>query len=447
VTAPALPTAVRDEALGLLQALIRLDTTNPPGLERAAAELLAQSLRADGVEPQLLEKEKDRTSVVARLKGTGELPPLLLTAHLDVVAAEAARWRHPPFAAVVEDGWLYGRGAIDMKNMAAMSTMVLKLLRREGAPLRRDVIFAGVADEEAGCRLGSEFLVNEHPDLVRAEYALGEIGGYTQPLRGARLYPIMVAQKGMAWFRARVEGSPGHGSTPREDNPVVRLSAALGRLHPTALPFKATRTAREMVEGFAGASGFPGNFVLRLLLNPALGRWALGRIPDEGTRRSLSALLRNTATPTVLRAGTKTNVIPSFAEAELDGRTVPGDGPEELEAELRKVLGPDVKLELLRSLEAVEASPDTGMYRHLAAAVASLDPEGVPVPLLVPGFTDAAPFTRLGTTFYGFSPVVFPRAPAVSFSALYHGDDERIPVEGFHRGLEVLLDVVRRWCT
>ncbi|MEN9797771.1 MAG: hypothetical protein RL653_1467 [Pseudomonadota bacterium] len=446
MSAPVLAEDTQAEALALFRALLRIDTTNPPGLERAACELLAESFRADGLEPVLVEKEKDRTSIVARLRGTGELPPLLLTAHLDVVAAEASRWRHPPFGAVVEDGWLYGRGAIDMKHMAAMSTFVLKLLRREGVRLRRDVIFAGVADEETGCRLGSQFLVEEHPDLVRAEYALGEIGGYTQPLRGARLYPIMVAQKGMAWFRARVEGSPGHGSTPRDDNAVLRLAAALGRLSPGALPFKPTRPARALVEGFARASGFPGNVVLKLLLHPQLSRLALRLIPDAGTRRSLSALLRNTATPTVLRAGHKTNVIPSFAEAELDGRTVPGQGPAELEAELRKVLGPDVKLELLRSLESVEASPETGMYRHLAAAVPSLDPEGVAVPLLVPGFTDAAPFTRLGTTFYGFSPVVFPPSPAVSFSSLYHGDDERIPVAGFHRGLEVLLDVVRRWC-
>jgi acetylornithine deacetylase/succinyl-diaminopimelate desuccinylase-like protein len=257
----------------------------------------------------------------------------------------------------------------------------------------------------------------------------------------------MVAQKGMAWFRARVDGAPGHGSTPREDNAVLRLAAALARLTPAALPFKPTRPARALVDGFARASGFPGSLVLKLLLQPHLSGLALRLIPDAGTRRSLAALLRNTVTPTVLRAGHKTNVIPSFAEAELDGRTVPGDGPAELEAELRKVLGPDVKLELLRSLESVEASPETGMYRHLAAAVPSLDPEGVAVPLLVPGFTDAAPFTRLGTTFYGFSPVVFPPSPAVSFSALYHGDDERIPVAGFHRGLEVLLDVVRRWCT
>jgi acetylornithine deacetylase/succinyl-diaminopimelate desuccinylase-like protein len=446
VSAPALPEEVRAEALALFRALLRIDTTNPPGLERAACELLAESFRADGLEPVLVEKEKDRTSIVTRLRGTGELPPLLLTAHLDVVAAEASRWRHPPFGAVVEDGWLYGRGAIDMKHMAAMSTFVLKLLRREGVRLRRDVVFAGVADEETGCRLGSQFLVEEHPDLVRAEYALGEIGGYTQPLRGARLYPIMVAQKGMAWFRARVDGAPGHGSTPREDNAVLRLASALGRLTPGALPFKPTRPARALVEGFARASGFPGSVVLKLLLNPQLSALALRLIPDAGTRRSLAALLRNTVTPTVLRAGHKTNVIPSFAEAELDGRTVPGDGPAELEVELRKVLGPDVKLELLRSLESVEASPDTGMYRHLAAAVPSLDPEGVAVPLLVPGFTDAAPFTRLGTTFYGFSPVVFPPSPAVSFASLYHGDDERIPVAGFHRGLEVLLDVVRRWC-
>src|SRR6476469_7363171 len=171
---------VRDEALQLLIGLLRIDTTNPPGLEKAAAEFLAESLRKDGLQPQLLEKVKDRTSIVCRLKGTGEKAPLLLTAHPDVVAAEPSRWKHPPFGAVIDYGWIYARGAIDMKHMAAMSVMTLKLLKRSGVKLKRDIIFAGVADEEQGCHLGSHFRGAEHPELVRAEYTLGEIGGYTQ---------------------------------------------------------------------------------------------------------------------------------------------------------------------------------------------------------------------------------------------------------------------------
>ncbi|MFL5318622.1 MAG: M20/M25/M40 family metallo-hydrolase, partial [Myxococcaceae bacterium] len=436
----------REEALQLFLGLLRIDTTNPPGLERAAAEYLAESLRKDGLEPQLLEKAKDRTSVVCRLKGTGEKPPLLLTGHLDVVAAEPSRWKHPPFAAVIDEGWIYARGAIDMKHMAAMSVMTLKLLKRSGVKLKRDLIFAGVADEEAGCHLGSHFLVADHPELVRAEYTLGEIGGYTQEMRGSRLYPIQIAQKGMAWVKVKVEGTPGHGSMPREDNAVLRMSEALAKLTPNALPMHANEPARKLLKAFASVQPFPGNVMLPQLLNPLLTSRVLKMIPDAGPRRALSALIRNTVSPTVVHAGMKTNVIPSSAEAELDGRTVPGQTAQDLMREVQEVVGDHVKLELINEMPPIVMSDDTEMYRHLVDAVKKMDPKGIPVPLMIPGFTDAGPFAKLGTTWYGFAPVVFPEEPKVVFTDMYHGDNERIPVDGFHAGLDALHSVVQSWC-
>ncbi|MBI3185414.1 MAG: M20/M25/M40 family metallo-hydrolase [Myxococcales bacterium] len=443
----SLPEKLLDEAVELFRGLLRIDTTNPPGRERAAAEYLADSLARDGLDAKLLEPEKDRTSLVARLKGDGSKPPLLLTAHLDVVAAEPARWRHPPFSAVVEDGWIYGRGAVDMKNMAAMSAMVLKALRREGAALRRDVIFAAVADEEAGCDKGSRFLVDHHAELVRAEFALGEIGGFTQELNGVRLYPIQVAQKGMVWLKARVEGTPGHGSMPREDNAVLGLSASLARLGPGALPVHPTKAARSFIGAVARAQPLAARLLLPLLLRPSLADRLLSRLPDRGVARAMNAILRNTVSPTVLRAGEKTNVIPSFAEAQLDGRTLPGQSPEDLLRELRAVLGEKVHLEVLNSMEPVEAPTDTPLFTALSKAVREMDPQGIAVPSVIPGFTDAGPLSRLGTTYYGFSPICFPPSPRVSFSDLYHGDDERIPVEGFKRGLIALYSTVRGWCS
>jgi acetylornithine deacetylase/succinyl-diaminopimelate desuccinylase-like protein len=438
---------VRDEALELFRALLRVDTTNPPGDERAAAEVLADSLRRDGLEPTLLDSAPRRANLVTRLKGTGEKPPLLLTGHLDVVPAEASRWKHPPFGAVIDDGWLYGRGTVDMKNMAAMSAMVLKVLKREGAKLKRDVIFAAVADEELGCTLGSQHLVDHHADLVRAEYALGEIGGFTLQMAGARLYPVQVAQKGMVWMKARVEGTPGHGSMPREDNPVVGLAAALAKLVPDALPVHPTPALTAFLKGIAATQPLLARVVLPLLLKPALADRLLPLLPDKGTARAMSAILRNTATPTVLRAGTKTNVIPSFAEAEIDGRSLPGQSVDDLLREVREVLGPEVTLEVLKTLEPVAVSHETPMFQVLSDALRRMDPAGIPVPYIIPGFTDAAAFSRLGTTWYGFAPIVFPAEPKVSFSELFHGDDERIPVDGFYRGLDALLDAVRTWCT
>jgi acetylornithine deacetylase/succinyl-diaminopimelate desuccinylase-like protein len=437
---------VQARALELLRGLLRIDTTNPPGRERAAAEFLAESLREDGIEPMLLGPEKERTSLVARLKGSGEGSPLLVTAHLDVVPAEPSRWKHPPFGAEIDAGWLYGRGAVDMKNMAAMAAMTMKLLAREKVRLQRDVIFAAVADEEAGCDHGSRFLVDQHAEKVKAEFALGEIGGFTLDINGKRLYPIQIAQKGIAWVRARVEGTPGHGSMPREDNPVVRLSAALAKLTPDALPLHPTAPVRRAVRAMAAVQPTLARILFPLILNPVFSRRMLRALPDQGVARALNALLRNTATPTVLAAGNKTNVIPSRAEAEIDGRTLPGQSTDDFVRELSAVLGEGVTLEVLNEMAPVEVSPDTPMYRHLEGALRQMDPQGVPVPYVIPGFTDAGPFSRLGTTYYGFSPVVLPPSPKVSFAELYHGDNERIPVEGFQRGLAALYGAVRDWC-
>ena len=442
----ALAADVEDEAVELLRGLLRIDTTNPPGLEHAAAEFLADSMAQDGFEPKLLQGAKDRTSLVVRLKGKGEKPPLMLTGHLDVVAAEPSRWKHPPFGAVIEDGWLYGRGAIDMKNMVAMSAMVLKALRREKVTLNRDLIFAAVADEETGCTLGSKFLVDQYPDLVRAEYALGEQGGFTQELNGRRLYPIQCAQKGVVWLKARLEGTEGHGSQPREDNPVLGLSAALAKLGPAALPVHKTAAGERFIRALAAAQPTVARLAMPLLLQPALAQQLLSRMPDQSVARVLGAILRNTATPTVMHAGSKTNLIPAFAEAELDCRTLPGQTLEMLMAEVRAVIGPQVKLEVMLSMDPVEASPDTPLFAVLERAVRQMDPEGTAVPLIIPGFTDAGPFSKLGTQFYGFSPTWFPRTPKVSFSELYHGDNERIPVEGFKKGLNALYSAVRSWC-
>ncbi len=435
-----------DEALRLLQALLRVDTTNPPGTERPAAEIVAEALRGDGYDPKVYESKPTRANLVVRRKGTGEKPPLLLTGHLDVVPAEPSRWKHPPFGAVVEEGWLFGRGAVDMKNHVAACATVMRLLAREGATLKRDVIFAAVADEEAGCDFGSRFLVNEHADEVRAEYALGEIGGFTLRSGGVRVYPVQTAQKGLAWLKLRATGTPGHGSMPREDNAVLRLTRALVRIGNMPLPLHRTRTVEAFVRGLGRARGPAAALVLPLLLRPSLTQWVLDNVVrDASVARAFNAVLRNTATPTVLRAGSKTNVIPSTAEAEIDGRIVPGQTLEGFLAELREVVDDEgIEIETLHALDAVEGSADTEMFRTLAGAIHDVDPAGVVLPYMIPGFTDAVAFTKLKTTWYGFTPLLFPETPQVAFTDLYHGDNERIPVEGFAKGVEALYRAVVR---
>ena len=321
----------------LLAALLRFDTTNPPGNEAEAVEFLADTLREAGVEPEVLSPAPGRANLVARLAGgDGAEAPLLLNGHVDVVAAEAGRWRHPPFAGEVHDGVLWGRGAVDMKQMVAMSVATVGLLARLGVPLRRDLKLAVVADEEAGCAAGSAWLVDHHPDKVRAGHALGEVGGATFYLGGRPFYPVQVAEKGIAWLRAVATGATGHGSIPRDDNAVVRLSEFLARVGRRRLPLHASPEARRFLEALAELQGRAGRAALPLLLHPRWSSLVLGRgVRDPGVARLLSAVLRNTASPTVVHAGSRVNVIPGRAEAELDGRIAVGSSEAELLAELR----------------------------------------------------------------------------------------------------------------
>jgi acetylornithine deacetylase/succinyl-diaminopimelate desuccinylase-like protein len=435
------------EAVELLRALLRFDTTNPPGDEAGCVELLAERLRADGVEPAVLVSAPGRANLVARLRGDGSAPPLLLNGHVDVVAAEADRWRHPPFAGEVHDGAVWGRGAVDMKHMVAMSARVVGLMARLGAPLRRDLVLAAVADEEAGCAAGSAWLVDHHPDKVRAQYALGEVGGATIYLGGRPFYPVQVAEKGICWLRATASGATGHGSIPRDDNAVVRLAEFLARVGRHRLPLHPSPEVRRFVEALAAVQGRAGRAVLPLLLRPRLSGAVLGRaVRDPGAARTLDAVLRNTVTPTVVHAGHKTNVIPGRAEAELDGRIAVGSSEAELLAELRALAGPGIELELvLPSLPPTVSPADTELFAILAGVVAEHHPGAVAVPSVIPGFTDAKYWSRLGTACYGFTPVRLEPADG-DFPAMFHGDDERVPVAGLQAGLRMLADAVARCC-
>lgn len=439
-----------DEALGLLRDLIRFDTSNPPGEELECARFVAEALSADGIDPQVLESAPGRGNVVARLAG-GDDGPLLLNAHLDVVPAAADRWTHPPFAAELDGGYLWGRGAIDMKHMAAMAVTAMRLLARHGIRLRRDVVFAGVADEEAGCDLGSGWLVDEHPDRVCAEYALGEVGAFTLDIGGRRVYPVQVAEKGICWLRARATGPSGHGSIPREDNAVLRLATFLDRLGRTSLPQHPSESVTRFLREIAATQTGAARHVLPLLLQPLASPVVERLLPDPSTRRTFNAVLRNTATPTVLRAGAKTNVIPGVAEAELDGRIAVGSSAEELVAELRDLAGDAIELEVVRTHPPTESPVDTRLFGVLSAVVTEHDPgnergHAVAVPSVIPGFTDASRWSTLGTTCYGFSPVVLDPQRDPPFAELFHADDERIPVDGFKAGFAMLLDVLLRWC-
>jgi acetylornithine deacetylase/succinyl-diaminopimelate desuccinylase-like protein len=436
-----------DEARRMCQALLRMDTTNPPGNERICAEYLARSLAEVGYQPELLESVPGRANLIVRHRGTGAKPPLLLTAHLDVVEADASKWKRPPFSGDEHEGCLWGRGAIDMKNMAAMCTAIMRRLAATRAALSRDVIFAAVADEEAGCKHGSRFLVEQHRAKVEAEYAIGEAGGFSLHLGDTTFYPIQVAEKGLCWIRARVTGTPGHGSMPRQDSAITKLGEALAALGRAQLPVHPTRTVADFIDGVRARQPALIQPLVKLLARPRLLAGVARLVPNSAAARGFAPLLSNTAAATVVRAGNKTNVIPGVAEFEIDGRTLPGQTDEDLLRELREVLGPDVELEVMQSAPATVTEPVASpVYDAIKRQVEARDPGAVVVPYMIPGFTDAKYFSQMGARWYGFSPVKIERDSGIRFADMFHGNDERVPIAGLVWGTEVLDAVVREIC-
>jgi acetylornithine deacetylase/succinyl-diaminopimelate desuccinylase-like protein len=436
------------DAQEMCQHLLRIDTTNPPGNERPAADYLAGKLREVGYEPTILEAAPGRANLIVRHRGTGAGGgPLLLSAHLDVVEADPAHWKHPPFSAAEAEGCLWGRGAVDMKHMAAMSAAVMRGLARSGTRLGRDVIFAAVADEEAGCDFGSRFLVEQHPDLVRADYALGEVGGFTMHLAGTAFYPVQVAEKGICWVRARFTGEPGHGSMPRRDSAVIKLGEAIAALGRARFPVHATRTVKDFLDAVAARQPAFARPLLKLVTRPELMARVVRLVPDLSIARTLGALLTNTASPTVVRAGNKVNVIPGEAVVEIDGRLLPGQTADDFVRELHAVLGDDVELEVLKSAPATVTEPvESPLFDVIRRQINAREPEAVVVPYMIPGFTDGAYFSKLGTKWYGFAPMKIEKDAGIRFADMFHGNDERIPIAGLHWGTEVLDAVVREFC-
>ena len=421
----------QDEVVDICRDLIRIDTSNPgdhsgPG-ERHAAQYVAALLADVGVEPELLESHPKRTSVVARLEGQDSTrPALLIHGHLNVVPAYAPDWKHDPFAGEIADGCIWGRGAIDMKDMDAMMLAVVRQRLREQRPPARDIVLAFTADEEAGGTWGARWLVDHHPDLFEGvTEAVGEVGGFSLTLGRQRLYLLQTAEKGLAWMRLTARGTAGHGSMIQPDNAVTELAEAIGRLGRHEWPTRLIPSVRAFLEGACEALGIefmpndPGQVLSKI-----------------GTvSRIIGATLRNTVNPTVLRAGYKVNVVPQTATAEVDGRFLPGY-EDEFYAELDRVLGPGVTREFIHRDIALETTADGALYDAMTSALAAEDPDARVIPFCMSAGTDAKSFSRLGQRCFGFVPL---RLPAdLDFSGMFHGVDERVPVDGLLFGVRVL---------
>ncbi|MBI4791025.1 MAG: M20/M25/M40 family metallo-hydrolase [Chloroflexi bacterium] len=435
--------AVRQEVTGYLQDLVRIDTTNPPGNETLAAEYLAAVLQREGIQPTIVESAPGRGNLVARLRGDGRAAPLMLMVHLDVVTAEADQWTRPPFSGDVSGGYLWGRGTLDAKELAAMELATLLLLKRAGRPLARDIIFMANADEETGGKLGAGWMVKHHADLICAEYAINEGGGFGLDILGERFFTCQVAEKGTARFAMRTRGRPGHGSQPTRDNAVLKLADAIQKIGATELPLHATATTRLFVGGVAAKVERHYGLDLQALLEPRKYRVAVERLPiDDGLRAMFYAMLHNTVTPTMLNAGCKINVIPSVAEARCDARVLPGQSAQDLLAEVRGVVGKEVEIEFLDDTPALETEYRTPLFETIRCVMKRYAPRATLLPYLVTGATDARHVSKLGTKVYGFGPMLGPTAELDRI----HGHDERISIENLAFGTRVLYDIVSEFC-
>jgi acetylornithine deacetylase/succinyl-diaminopimelate desuccinylase-like protein len=424
-----------DEVVSLTSELIQIDTSNyggGSGSERPAAEYVASQLADAGIEAVLLESAPGRANVVARVAGSSpSLPALLVHGHLDVVPAVASDWSVHPFSGEVRDGVVWGRGAVDMKNMVAMMLAVALGWVREGRSPQRDVVFAFTADEEDRAAAGADWLVRKHADLFEGcTEGISESGAYTfHAGDGVRLYPIGAGERGTAWLDLVARGTAGHGSRVNRDNAVGALAAAVARIDAYDWPVRLTPTVRAALTSIGAAVG--------VAVDPDASGFDVDAVLERlgPARRLVEATIRNSANPTMLSAGYKVNVIPGVATGRIDGRVLPGT-EDEFEAALDELTGPSVEWSYHHRSAALSAPVDSPTFAAMSAAVLAEDPGAHVVPVCMAGGTDAKQFSRLGIVGYGFAPLRLP--PSFDYHALFHGVDERVPVDALRFGVRVL---------
>lgn len=425
--------AFNEEAIDLLCRFIRIDTSNPPGNELLACDFLEPLLAREGIPCQRFDAGNGRVSLRAVLHGDGSKRPFMLLNHTDVVPVEREFWEVDPFAGIIKEGYIWGRGALDMKGLGIAQLMVFLTLRRLGIPLARDVIFFAQADEEAGSEYGMRYILRNHPETVDAEYIINEGGGATTELFGVErpVYSIAVAEKGPLWLRLVAEGMPGHGSVPHDDNALDRLVRALARVQAWERPLTVSPVLEEFFRRLQRAGIYRGAATVQGLTARAA----------EDPR--IRAMLTNTISTTTLHAGIKHNVIPARAEATLDIRLLPGVDPAEFQAELERIIDdPAVRIEQVH-VRASDTSPfDTELFRCIESVIHEFTEDAVVVPGMTLGFTDSAETRNRGIISYGFTGGL--TTPEVARGV--HGHNERVPIEAFTLNCRLLWEVTVRMC-
>lgn len=425
----------------LLQKLIQFDTTNPPGNEAACVSFIADLLASAGIPPILIARHPNRPNLIARLSGQGNKPPLLIYGHVDVVTTADQNWTHPPFAATTSDGYIWGRGALDMKGGVSMLLAAFLRAKLENSPLPGDVVLVINPDEEAGGDEGAKFLVGEHKELFSdIRYALSEFGGFTISIGGQRFYPIQVAEKQLCSLKATLRGPGGHGSVPIRGGAMAQLGTLLQKLDQNRLPVHITPIVRQMISGIADHLPLPLQTILRQLLNPRFTNRLLNLMPER--LATFAPLLSHTVSPTIVHGGHKINVIPSQIELALDGRLLPGFQPADLLAELHHLTGDLAEWEVV-AYDLGPSETDMALFGMLGEVLKGMDSAGIPIPLLLPGVTDARFYAQLGIQTYGFLPMLLP--PEFNFSQTIHAADERIPLEALPFGATAIHTALQKF--
>lgn len=436
ITSPIDLASLEEECVSICQEMIRIPSVNygeGVGDERAMADYVAKKLAEVGIDSELITTGENRVNVVAKIAGVDQTRPgLIVHGHLDVVPVNAADWSVDPFGGTIKDGYLWGRGAVDMKDMDAMILATARAWKRANYQPPRNILLVFFADEEAGSEYGSRYLVANRPEIFDGyTEAISEVGGFSVTITGGhRLYFIEAAQKGINWMQLRAQGDAGHGSFINPNNAITKLTAAIARIGAYEWPQLETKTGTKFwsrIAALVGEKYDPEN------VRPLLKH--LG-----GAARMMGATIQNTSNPTMLNAGYKANVIPQTATAVVDGRFLPGFEKELLDT-VRQLAGDDIEVEILVRDKALEVDFEGPLVEAMQSAISKFDPEGVPVPYLMSGGTDNKALSDLGIIGYGFSPVKLP--PELDFFALFHGVDERIPIDGLKFGVKVLNEFLQ----
>ncbi len=444
---------IEQEMANLLSDLIQINTTNPPGNETQAATYIAKYLAKEGFKSEIIESAPGRGSVIIRLKGSGENPNLLLLSHLDVVAANPKEWSVPPFEGKIVNGYVYGRGAYDMKCMTAIEMLVMKLLKKNNVQVKGDVVLAATADEEQGGEEGAGYLLRNHKEKVWCPYVINEGGGLAFPIKERYVFPIQTAEKGILWLKVKAKGTPGHGSKPHiADNAVMQMNKVVEILGNYQAETIFVPTLKQFLTEMGKNDPEINELFSRLLANPLQSEQILDELAkkDRALAEEIRPRTKMTIAPTMIHGGVKENIIPSYCEAVFDCRILPGQDVNEtfnLIKDLLKDVGLEkLSFEFIQKHDGSESNTQTPLYSTITSVLQDFEPKCGITPTLTTGGTDSRFFREAGSICYGYQPMI-PDEPNDQLEKRMHGIDERITIENLVYGTSILYETVKRFMT